>query len=77
MVPGATSLPREDGFRLVRFDLSRTIETSEEYFFWNEYFREEHYILSRNGERQKADGIGCICIPSVEHVSARVTCNAR
>lgn len=77
MVPGAQPLPREDGFRLVRFDLSKTIETSEEYFFGNEYFREETYIISSDGHRKEVDGISCICIPSVEHVPARVTCNAR
>jgi hypothetical protein len=30
MVPRAPPLPREDGFRLVRFDLSKSIDTSEE-----------------------------------------------
>lgn len=77
MVPGAPPLPREDGFRLVRFDLSRSIDTSEECVFGSEYFREERYVLSKDGHRQKDDGIHCICIPSVEHVPAAVTCNAR
>lgn len=77
MVPGAPPLPREEGFRVVRFDVSPMIETSEEYVFGQEYFREEHYIVSASGKRQKFDGIGCICIPSVEHVPAQVTCNVR
>ena len=77
MVAGAPPLPREDGFRLVRFDLSRSIDTSEEYVFGHEYLREETYVLSSDGHRQKGDGISCMCSPSVEHVPAMVTCNAR
>lgn len=76
MVPGAPPLPREDGFRLVRFDQPRTIDTSEEYVFGHEWFREEVYIVDQTG-RRKLDGIGCMASPSLEHYPVQVTCNAR
>jgi hypothetical protein len=77
MIPGAPTLPREEGFRLVTFDQSNPVDTSEEYVFGHEYFREEHYILSVDGARRKADGIWCTPTPSVEHVPVVVSCNAR
>ena len=77
MGPGAPLLPREDGFRLVRFDRAKSIDTSEEYVFGNEYFREEIYIVSTDGRREEADRIWCTPAPSLQHVPAVVTCNAR
>ena len=77
LVGGAPLLPREDGFRLVRFDRSKSINTSEEYVWGNEYFREEYYIVSSDGRRQKTDRMRCSPYPSLEHVPVTVTCNAR
>jgi len=73
MVPGAPPLPREDGFRLVRFDRAQSIDTSEEYEFGSEYFREEYYVV--DGERRrKLDDVDCRPSHSVAHRPLAVIC---
>jgi len=76
MVPGAQPLPREDGFRLVHFDRAQSIDTSEEYVFGNEYFREEYYVVDQ-GRRRQVEGISCTPHQSVEHRAVEVACIAR
>jgi hypothetical protein len=74
LVPGAPPLHFEDGFRLVRFHPGvRTIDTSDEYVFGNEWFREEHFVEGNAG-RKAVDGLDCQPSPSLQHVRVDVTC---
>jgi len=73
-VPTAPPLPIEDGFRLVRFGPgSRVIDTSDEYIFGNEWYREEHFVEGNRGRRNV--DIYCHPFPSMQHVRVDVTCD--
>jgi hypothetical protein len=76
-IPGAPSLPREDGFRLVRFDQAPNIDTSDEYVFGHEWFREEVYVVDEAGHRKELTGVYCTPTPSLAHYPVKVTCDAR
>ena len=72
-VPGAPTLPLEDGFRLVRFSPGLpSLDTADDYVFGNEYFEEEFYTESALG-RHRATAT-CRPSPSLEHVRVDVRC---
>ncbi len=74
LVDGAASLPREDGFRLVRFGpQQRVIDTRDEYVFGNEWYEEQRLVEGSRG-RRKVDAT-CRSVPSLAQVRVDVTCN--